>query len=1257
MPDRVDQSSKILNTNSIKLPQDESIKESSQEGKTRRISEEQFKELGVASRNLRSFSFKADQNPPKPVFTVGVSDGASIQRVDKDSASTEAELSNVKVQQEDARQEAQNDAKSEGSWTSAGSKGKGAVGSQPKAEGPKIGAQRAKSKPPAGWGKSGEKTMMKFRHALLKGDAEGVKAMIKDNPEIVNGCQNMYLRPLELAAISKDKEVINIIMNSEKLDVTLVDDNGHTMVHRAALIGDEDNILGILSESDKVPDDVLESIKEAKGNFNLNPSEIAEKFNHTELAEKLAPAPNRLAAEAQSVAPSGGVKEKVKVFDSLAAQKGESASQKQETSAKHNEKLNQLIRSGSEAKVKDFLDKNPHRTKSLVNGLGGNPGEPLMRAAIGGNKEIVKLLLERGADPSYKLANGLKLTDSLKKMEKEEEALMIESLEQEIEAKKKSQGEQGKLSRTPSDLPLQRVRREQGTQEAGLKPPLFTPAPNTTETTQGAKGGNWLAKDSLPPPSELKAPSTTSPKTGRLPPAPPPPMPTKEELEAALEAAKKIESKKSEAAEQVSIGEEASGPDLNQAAENLEHQLGSLLSAKGLDKTNKKNLREGLENLQEALGEFQADQGGKKALKVLDTINELTKVVNKGALSRQEGLQKQQHRLSTALKEKVRPKTKGKISQKLDQIKPMREQAAASLREMNRAVLEKSEVAVPEVSGGEKPFEGRLQKAVEELRETEKTYNTELKGYLKVLNELKEKNVIDDEEFKGLAGGLEPIIESSDTILESLNSRDLSVDLVAETFTNEKQIEIGRRHATYLARYSTVISPLLQKLEPPRKGKTTYSDADIKTISQALKNTNIKKGARKELLEKIDKRQSGQESKLNTEDRNILFSALEDIDDVFEKTEAIFMEDGVTRSAVSILEQANMEANEKSTRDVIESAIKSHFDLDKDLDAYKGLGAYAILPVQRMPRYNMLLDEIGQRSNNPNVLQRAEFQKIASKFGNTETAIREELAPPAGEEEQTATLPPVPPPRDDLDDTPPPLPKRPEEEDKTGWTRAERREGPQGKDGIGSQREAEHSEAEKTETPAETPPPLPPRDKEEISEKAEEASQTPKPPETEGNTTEKSPPPGSLADRLREVKLKKAEGSKQAEQPKEETGVQGALKNAVNRANVPEGEQSDSSIGVDEKEWEEPIEDTTEAPVEAEEAPPVPERDDLDETPPPLPKRPEDEKVDPQGVPKPSDTTEKEVNLANEMAKRRGSMAIDDDEEVVEEDDNWLENL
>ncbi len=153
--------------------------------------------------------------------------------------------------------------------------------------GPGLGLQPPKVRltlPPKGWGSVGEKKMLKFRKALLTGDVDKVKSIAKKNPDIVNGCQKMYLRPLELAKLARKnkQDMMKILLSSKKINVNVIDKNGNTLLHRACLVDDMEFAKVLLQNG-------AEPVRGAANKIDFLPWQIATFFNNEPLAKVVAP--------------------------------------------------------------------------------------------------------------------------------------------------------------------------------------------------------------------------------------------------------------------------------------------------------------------------------------------------------------------------------------------------------------------------------------------------------------------------------------------------------------------------------------------------------------------------------------------------------------------------------------------------------------------------------------------------------------------------------------------------------------------------------------------------------------------------------------------------------------------------------------------------------------------------------------------------------------------------------------------------------
>ncbi len=150
--------------------------------------------------------------------------------------------------------------------------------------------------PPKGWGSVGKRKMLKFGNALLTGDVDKVESMVKKNPDIVNGCQKMYLRPLELAKLARTNksDVMKILLRSPDINVNVIDKNGNTLLHRACLVNDIEFAKVLLKEG-------AEPIRGAANKIDFLPWQIATFFNNEPLAKVVAPPYTNLASGPQPI--------------------------------------------------------------------------------------------------------------------------------------------------------------------------------------------------------------------------------------------------------------------------------------------------------------------------------------------------------------------------------------------------------------------------------------------------------------------------------------------------------------------------------------------------------------------------------------------------------------------------------------------------------------------------------------------------------------------------------------------------------------------------------------------------------------------------------------------------------------------------------------------------------------------------------------------------------------------------------------------
>ena len=75
--------------------------------------------------------------------------------------------------------------------------------------------------------------------AAKAGNLEKVKALLKDNPELVSSKDESGLTPLEWAVIKGNKEMVKLLLNS-KADVNAKGSTADTVLHAAAVFNHKD---------------------------------------------------------------------------------------------------------------------------------------------------------------------------------------------------------------------------------------------------------------------------------------------------------------------------------------------------------------------------------------------------------------------------------------------------------------------------------------------------------------------------------------------------------------------------------------------------------------------------------------------------------------------------------------------------------------------------------------------------------------------------------------------------------------------------------------------------------------------------------------------------------------------------------------------------------------------------------------------------------------------------------------------------------
>jgi hypothetical protein len=78
-----------------------------------------------------------------------------------------------------------------------------------------------------------------IQDAAKSGDLEKVKALLKDNPDLVSSKDNDGRTPLHRAAANGHKDVAELLL-ANKAELNAKDNNGFTPLHRAAANGHKD---------------------------------------------------------------------------------------------------------------------------------------------------------------------------------------------------------------------------------------------------------------------------------------------------------------------------------------------------------------------------------------------------------------------------------------------------------------------------------------------------------------------------------------------------------------------------------------------------------------------------------------------------------------------------------------------------------------------------------------------------------------------------------------------------------------------------------------------------------------------------------------------------------------------------------------------------------------------------------------------------------------------------------------------------------
>lgn len=117
-----------------------------------------------------------------------------------------------------------------------------------------------------------------FHDAAGSGDLEKVKAMLKDNPNLVfSRIVNLGDTPLHAAAGHGHKHVVELLL-AKGADVNVVDQNGQTPLHDTAGNGHTDVVRLLLAKGADV---------HAKMHYDLTPLHMATIHGHKDMAELL----------------------------------------------------------------------------------------------------------------------------------------------------------------------------------------------------------------------------------------------------------------------------------------------------------------------------------------------------------------------------------------------------------------------------------------------------------------------------------------------------------------------------------------------------------------------------------------------------------------------------------------------------------------------------------------------------------------------------------------------------------------------------------------------------------------------------------------------------------------------------------------------------------------------------------------------------------------------------------------------------------
>ncbi len=150
-----------------------------------------------------------------------------------------------------------------------------------------LGCERTMAMPPTATTRDGGpeasdggvETSGEIHGAAEHGDLEKVKALLRENPDLVFGKTTNGATPLHSAAANGHKDVVEFLL-ANKADIDAVTNDGSTALHFAAANGHKDVVDFLLANKADI---------DAKDNHGKTPMQIAEIYGHNEVAELLHP--------------------------------------------------------------------------------------------------------------------------------------------------------------------------------------------------------------------------------------------------------------------------------------------------------------------------------------------------------------------------------------------------------------------------------------------------------------------------------------------------------------------------------------------------------------------------------------------------------------------------------------------------------------------------------------------------------------------------------------------------------------------------------------------------------------------------------------------------------------------------------------------------------------------------------------------------------------------------------------------------------